>query len=117
MNSPQAAWWPDPSHKPRPKDGQLVITDFATMERGETAALIIKSEPGMKPPVSARWLATALELTFEQPAARSLLFVPAKFRSKWVERVVVALFSGEGDIVKGRITINDMVPVPIQAQA
>lgn len=112
MNSPNAAWWPDASRKPS-SQANLIITDFATMERGDTAALIIKAEPGMSPPVSARWLATALELTFEEPAARSMLFVPAKFRSKWVERVVIALFDGPGDIVKGRITINDMVPVPI----
>lgn len=112
MNSPQASWFPDPAHKPRAKDN-LVITDFATMERGEAACLIIKAEPGMQPPVSARWLASALELTFQHPPARTMLFVAPKFRSKWVNSVVVALFDGPGDIVKGRITINDMVPVPI----
>lgn len=44
--------FPDPSHKLRAKDN-LAITDFATMERGDAACLIIKSEPGMQPPVSA----------------------------------------------------------------
>lgn len=102
---PGTAWG---QHSNRP-----AIEDFATMERGETAALIIKAEPGMKPPVSARWLAKALELTFEEPPARSLLFVEPRFRTKWVERVIVALFDGPGDIVKGRITIDDMVAVPI----
>lgn len=113
INSSGAAWYPQPSPPARSRDSNLVVEDFATMERGETAALIIKAEPGMKPPVSARWLAKALELTFDEPSARSLLFVEPRFRTKWVERVIVALFDGPGDIVKGRITIDDMVAVPI----
>jgi len=112
-NTSGAAWYPQTSRPARSKDSNLVVEDFATMERGDTAALIIKSEPGMKPPVSARWLAKALELTFEEPHARTMLFVSPRFRTKWVERVVVALFDGPGDIVKGRITIDDMVAVPI----
>lgn len=65
------------------------------MERSDAAFLLIfKSEPGMQPPVSARLLASAVVATFQQPLARTMLFVAPNFCSKWVNAVVVALLDG-----------------------
>lgn len=93
------------------------IDNFVTMERGATSALILKSVPGAKPPVSASWLPSGLELTFEQPAARSVVLVPTKFRSKWVDRVLVGLFTGAGDIEGDQVAVDAFVPVQIVAAA
>ncbi|TAL65778.1 MAG: hypothetical protein EPN79_11400 [Burkholderiaceae bacterium] len=94
---------------------KLVVTDFATMERGEMAVLIVKAGRGKKPPVSARWLPTAIELTFENPPARSMLFVSNRFRKVWTEKVYIALFSGPGEIVKGQVSPGDVVAVPLRS--
>lgn len=103
----------DPS-MPTPEQHSKVIDDFMTMESGSTSALIIKAPAGATPPVAARWLPTALELEFPD-GARSMVFVPAKFRPKWVDRVIVALFGGAGDIDVGGLSVDSMVPVPILA--
>lgn len=104
---PSAMGWPWPGVPAAPQ-----IQDFATMERGDRALLILRAEPNLTTPVSARWLPTAVELSFENPMRRINLFVDLRFKKKWKDKLFLVLFQGD-EIVKGAISISDAIAVPM----
>lgn len=107
--------WPWPVVAPPSvvEKNKRMVHDFATMERGQIAVLILKAEADMTTPVSARWLPTAIELLFENPTRRINLFVEPKFRKKWRDKLYLVLYNGAGDIVKGAISPKSAIPVPM----
>lgn len=91
--------------------------DFATYENARIAVLILRAERGAAPPVKARWLAGALELTFDARSVRrtQVVFLDRRFRTLWQEHVPVVLFEGAGAIAGGApISRDQVIAVPLE---